>query len=88
MKNLHIENSYKVWSIRKMRKNIIRETYKQHKNCFAERVLHRTYLSMYFEWWLHNIGYYLTLPFVKNEKMKELNLRFKHADLEEFGGSI
>lgn len=33
------------------------------------------------EWWLHNIGYYLTLPFVKNTKIKALNERFKHVDL-------
>lgn len=33
------------------------------------------------EWWLHNIGYYLTLPFVKNAKIKALNERFKHVDL-------
>ena len=70
MKNLHIENSYKVWSTRKMKKNIIHATYKQHKNCFAENVLNRTYTSMYVEWWLHNIGYYLTLPLIKNKKMK------------------
>ncbi len=84
MKNLHIENSYKVWSMRKMKKNIIHATYKQHKNCFAENVLHRNYLSMYIEWWLHNVGYYTTLPFIKNEKVKEINLRFKHVDLEEW----
>jgi hypothetical protein len=33
------------------------------------------------EWWLHNIGYYLTLPLVKNAKIKALNERFKHVDL-------
>lgn len=33
------------------------------------------------EWWIHNIGYYLTLPFIKNPKIKALNERFKHVDL-------
>lgn len=38
-------------------------------------------LPLIIEWWLHNIGYYLTLPFIKNAKIKALNDRFKHVDL-------
>lgn len=83
MKNIHIENSYNVWNTRKMKKILILESYRQHKNCYAENVLNRTYKSLYVEWWLHNIGYYLTLPFIKNEKINNLNQRFKHVDLEE-----
>jgi hypothetical protein len=33
------------------------------------------------EWWLHNIGYYLTVLFVTNKTIKSLNERFKHVDL-------
>jgi hypothetical protein len=49
----------------------------------AQVLLNRTYDSMYIEWWLHNLGYYLTLPFLKNESIKALNERFRHVDLEE-----
>lgn len=49
----------------------------------AAGVLNRTYRGMYIEWYLHNIGYYLTLPLIKNELIKKLNLRFKDVDLEE-----
>lgn len=33
------------------------------------------------EWWLHNIGYYLTLPFIEDPKINALNERFAHVDL-------
>ena len=39
---------------------------------------------MYIEWWLHNIGYYLTLPFNKNEKLLAINHRCKDVDLNEW----
>ena len=83
MKNIHIENSYNVWNIQKMKKILILESYNQYKNCYVENVLNRTYKSLYVEWWLHNIGYYLTLPFINNKKINNLNQRFKHVDLEE-----
>jgi hypothetical protein len=38
-------------------------------------------LLLIIEWWIHNICYYLTLPFVKLSKGKELNERCKHVDL-------
>ena len=50
---------------------------------FANKVLNRSYRSMYIEWYLHNIGYWLTLPFIKKDNIKVLNERFKHLDLEE-----
>ena len=34
-----------------------------------------------FEWWLHNVEYYITLPYCNNSKLKKLNERFKHVDL-------
>jgi hypothetical protein len=37
--------------------------------------------ALVIEWWLHNIGYYLTYPFTANPKIKALNERFKHVDL-------
>ena len=52
-------------------------------NCLASMILNRSYNSMYIEWWLHNIGYWITLPFTKIKVIKNLNERFKHVDLEE-----
>jgi hypothetical protein len=49
-----------------------------------EDYLNRSYRSMYIEWILHNIGYYITLPFIKNEKIKNINERCKHVDLDEW----
>lgn len=83
MKNIHIENSYNVWSPSRMDSLIMEECYNKYGTRYVENVLNRTYRGMYIEWYLHNIGYYLTLPFMKNEYIKSLNKRFKHVDLEE-----
>lgn len=55
----------------------------QYGTIFADKILNRTYRGMYIEWYLHNIWYWLTLPFIRNETIKQLNERFKHVDLEE-----
>lgn len=34
------------------------------------------------EWWLHNIVYWLTKPFTKNDTVKKINDRSKDVDLE------
>jgi hypothetical protein len=82
MKNIHIENSYKVWSQFKMWVKISVISLNRYKE-FPNKVLNRSYRSMYIEWYLHNIGYILTLPFCFSKKIKKLNERFKHLDLEE-----
>lgn len=73
---LHFDNSYKIWSPIKM--------YQIMQNACNFRnvcdVMNRSLLSLWVEWWLHNIGYYLTKPF---PNLKEYNLRFKDVDLEE-----
>lgn len=64
-----------------MQQKINQEVFSQTQQLnFAESYLNRSYRSMYIEWWLHNIGYYLTLPF---KKLETINIRFKHVDLEE-----
>ena len=83
MKNIHIENSYNEWSTTMMCGKITVECNEKYGTIFADKVLNRTYRGMYIEWYLHNIGYYLTLPFIGNNKMNALNERFKHLDLEE-----
>ena len=82
MKNIHIENSYNIWSTKKMKRRIRRKSSELCGLYDAEGYLCRSYWTMYIEWWLHNIGYYLTKPFIENSKVKALNERFKHVDLE------
>lgn len=82
-KNIHIEDSYCVWTPSVMRSIISLTARDKYKRANAELLLHRTYRSMIIEWWLHNIGYYLTKPFCKIEAIDRLNKRFKDVDLEE-----
>jgi hypothetical protein len=83
MKVIKIENSYKIWDIPTMIIKIEHECLNKYGTRDADKVLNRSYTGMYIEWWLHNIGYWLTLPFIKKENIKNLNNRFKHVDLEE-----
>ena len=83
MKNIHIENSYKIWSTSHMWGEIVHRSHLEYGDLRADVVLNRSYKGMYIEWYLHNIGYWITLPFAKNEKVKVINERFKHVDLEE-----
>lgn len=83
LKNIHIENSYNTWSTTMMYGKIMIECWQNYQEIRADKVLKRSYKGMYLEWYLHNIGYWLTLPFIKKEKIKALNERFKHIDLEE-----
>lgn len=79
MKNIHIQDSYKVWSIAEMKVAI----YKALDFEPPELALNRSVYSLYIEWWLHNIGYYLTKPFCRIEAIRLINLRCKDVDLEE-----
>ena len=84
MKNLHIKNSYDIWKISDMGRVIDLECYDTYNNLDAEEVLNRSYLSMYIEWWLHNIGYYITKPFCFIETINKINLRCKDVDINEW----
>ena len=83
MKNIHIENSYNTWFIHSMNTLIHIECYNKYKEVCADKILNRSYKGMYIEWYLHNFGYWFTLPFVKKPNIAKLNERFKHLDLEE-----
>jgi hypothetical protein len=83
-KNLHIVDSYKVWSIKEMDYVIHLVATVDYKAFDVEELLNRTMRSMYIEWWLHNIGYYLTKPLCHIPFFKALNKRFKDVDLEEW----
>lgn len=82
MNNIHINNSYKIWKPYIM-KFMIQISALQQYQLYPEKLLNRSYTSMYIEWWLHNICYYVTLPLYKIKFFADLNLRAKHVDLEE-----
>jgi hypothetical protein len=88
MKIIHIKDSYLVWLPYVMRVHIVRECRTQYDNCFADEVLNRSYISMYIEWWLHNIGYYLTKPFCRIPFIMNINMRCVDVDLEEWGYNL
>ena len=85
-KNLHIENSYKIWTPRQMKKKIRQHSLRNYGLLDAEGLLNRDFLSMYVEWWLHNIGYYLTLPLLRFgiEWIRDVHRRCRDVDLEEW----
>jgi hypothetical protein len=86
MNNIHIKDSYKIWLPDAMEEAIWQEYYNLNGSVGSPSLwLNRTYESMYVEWWLHNIGYYLTLPFCEYDFIRRLNLRFKDVDLNEHG---
>lgn len=80
MDGIHVDNSYCIWSISKMRQIINNHTINPKED------IGRTYPGMYVEWYLHNIGYYVTLPFISNPKVAAINTRLKHVDLEAHNG--
>lgn len=82
-KNIHIENSYNEWLTSNMRSLIRTKCFDRYQSFDADKVLNRTYRGMYIEWYLHNIGYWLTVPLKRNSTIAALNERFKHVDLEE-----
>ena len=83
IKSIQIKDSYNIWSPAKMKIKIQIEIRDCYLSWAPTDALNRTYKSMYIEWWLHNIGYYLTLPFIRFERLKRINLRCKDVDLEE-----
>ena len=83
MKNIHIENSYKIWSTGHMWSEIIHQCHITYGRLDADKVLNRSYRGMYIEWYLHNIGFWFTYPFTEYDWVAKLNRRFQHVDLEE-----
>lgn len=80
MKSIQIKDSYKIWRPSKMKHEIEIECWAKYCWDLANEVLHRSYVDMYIEWWLHNIGYYLTRNIPLFESINE---RCKDVDLEE-----
>lgn len=67
-----------------MEVTITKTAYITYKTVYVKELLNRSYTSMYIEWWLHNIGYYITLPFLKLgiNWINSINRRCKDVDLE------
>lgn len=84
MRSIQIQNSYRYASIYTMKSLINDACEMKYYTRQAEAVLNRSYTSMYIEWWLHNIGYFVTKPFVSHEWVKDINERCRHVDLEEW----
>ena len=72
MNNLHIPNSYRVWRILEMNDYLPKD---------VEIILNRPLWTIYIEWWLHNIGYYITKSITS---LQHINLRCKDVDLNEW----
>ena len=79
-KSIQTKDSYKIWRPCDMERCIIPACFRKYGTPFANKVLHRSWVSMYIEWWLHNIGYYLTRNIPLFEAVNE---RCKDVDLEE-----
>lgn len=84
MKNIHIENSYNIWDKFKMKSIIDKKCFEQYNSQMSEVQLNRPYGSMYIEWWLHNVGYYITKPFCSIEFFNKINLRCRDVDINEW----
>ena len=85
MKSIHIEDSYNIWRTNRMRVEISQACLIKYGSLRVTKVLNRSYRSMYIEWWLHNIAYWLTLPFVNIPTIAFCNERARSVDLEEWG---
>ena len=84
MKAVQIKDSYQYWDVLTMQILATIACLEQYGSRDVTAVLNRSWESIYIEWWLHNVGYYLTLPFIKHETINTLNKRFKDVDLEEW----
>jgi hypothetical protein len=83
MKSIQIKNSYNIWKPSRQKLYANTETLTKYGRLTAAGCLNRSWRSIYIEWWLHNIGYYVTKPFCRIEWIKGINLRCKDVDLEE-----
>ena len=84
MKNLHINNSYKIWSCKEIKNQINKKCEENYQNPSPKNTLNRNYTDLTIEWWLHNIGYYAPKPLTKISYLNNINRRCKDVDLEEW----
>ena len=83
-KHIQIKLSYDVWKPHTMKTLIMGVYSRKYGNYSITRI--ENFPSLVIEWWLHNIGYHVTKPFVSVPKLKRINERCKHVDLMVEGG--
>ena len=81
---IQIENSYQIWSTAQINSLVQQKTLVKYGTKDVKTALNRSYLSIYIEWWYHNIGYYITKPFCFIETINKINSRCKDVNLEQF----
>ena len=72
-KHLQHKNSYKIWNPAEILDYVTIDI------GYRPKFLYK--LNILLEWWAHNIGYYITLPFIKIERCASINRRCKDIDL-------
>ena len=72
-KHVQVKDSYNTWNPSKMKKDI---------SDSCEDTQCKTTTLTVIEWWIHNIGYWLTLPFTFIASIGKINSRFKDVDLD------
>lgn len=78
-RHIQIKDGCVLWRPSKMRVFIYYE-YNRKYGYYSGRVI-KYFKPLVIEWWLHNIGYYLTKPFIRFKKINALHHRFKDVDL-------
>ena len=83
MRSIQIKDSYKIWSAATMVDMIQDACFDKYEDNAANYVLNRSYRGMIIEWYLHNIGYYITYFFTEYNCIAKINKRLRDVDLEE-----
>jgi hypothetical protein len=81
---IQIEDSYQVWSPTQINSLVQQKTLVKYGTEDVKTALNRGHLSIYIEWWYHNIGYYITKSFCFIETINKINLRCKDVNLEQY----
>lgn len=79
-KHIQIKDSYNIWKPSKMRELVIADYRDQYWD-FEHDLSIVNDKALIVEWWLHNIGYWVTLPFISVAKIRSINVRCQHVDL-------
>lgn len=78
-KHIQIKDGYRAWLPRKMKESINRKYALQYVDFSLFKI--KNINALVIEWLLHNIGYWLTRPFLFVPFLKKINLRCKDVDL-------
>ena len=82
--SIQIENSYKTWRPWAMKIDMAEVAYDKYQMFDVQLLLRRKLWTLYVEWWLHNIGYWITKPFSGRGWLGTINSRCKDVDLERW----